>query len=149
MEKWIKVSEHITVGPQPTEEELEHFLKEGFQGVVNLREPGEPAQVLSPEAEGVKVEGLGMEYLHVPVSVTSLTHDRVDDFCSQLTALPRPILVHCGTGMRAGALCMMALGVEERMSSEEVLNKARAMGFECKSEDLKAFVKDYLDKRNL
>ncbi|MFH0342520.1 MAG: beta-lactamase hydrolase domain-containing protein [Chromatiales bacterium] len=148
MEKRIKVSEHITVGPQPTEEELEHFLKDGFKGVVNVREPGEPAQVLSPEAEGVKVEGLGMEYLHFPVSVKSLTDDRVDDFCSQLTALPRPILVHCGTGMRAGALCMMALGIEERMSGEEALNKAKAMGFECKSEDLKAFVKDYLDKRN-
>jgi hypothetical protein len=40
------------------------------------------------------------------------------------------------------------LGVEERMSGDEVLNKAKAMGFECKSEDLKAFVKDYFDKRN-
>lgn len=123
--------------------------KEGFKGVVNLREPGEPNQVLSLEAEGVKVQGLGMEYLHFPVSVKSLMDGLVDDFCSQLTSLPRPVLVRCGTGMRAGALCMMALGVEEWMSGEEVLNKAKATGFECKSEDLKAFVKDYLNKRNL
>ncbi len=57
----------ITIGDQPTEADLEQLKHEGYVGVVNLRNPGEPEQPMSPQAEGEKVRTLGMDYLHYGV----------------------------------------------------------------------------------
>jgi uncharacterized protein (TIGR01244 family) len=142
MDNWIKLSEDITVGPQSTESELAEFARQGFKAVAHVRQAGEDNQPLSPEAEGEKVRALGMTYLHFPVSIKFMSADLVDRFGGELAKLPRPVLVHCGTGMRAGALCMMTLGAEQRMSGDEVLSQ-----FECKQEELKTFIKNYLDSK--
>ena len=57
----------ITIGDQPTEADLEQLKHEGYVGVVNLRNPGEPEQPMSPQAEGETVRALGMDYLHYGV----------------------------------------------------------------------------------
>ncbi len=41
MEGPMRINEQLTVGPQPTEEQLKHIAEEGFKSVVNLRMPGE------------------------------------------------------------------------------------------------------------
>ena len=67
----------ITIGDQPTEDDLRRLKGEGYVGVVNLRQPGEPEQPLSPTAEGEKVQGLGMEYLHYGVGGAPLSQQGV------------------------------------------------------------------------
>ncbi len=61
------VTDTITIGDQPDEGDLRALKKEGYVGVVNLRNDGEPEQPLGTTAEGDVVRALGLDYLHVGV----------------------------------------------------------------------------------
>jgi uncharacterized protein (TIGR01244 family) len=136
----------LTIGAQPTDEQLKHLAEEGFKSVVDLRVPGEEEQPLSPDEEGEKVRALGMEYLHIPVPKKGMQQGQVDQFRQELTVLPGPVFAHCHLGMRAGALAMMHTACEAGMSSDQTLERAEQMGFKCDVPQLKEFVKDYVDR---
>ena len=61
------ITASITIGDQPTESDLSQLRQEGFTGVVNLRNDGEPEQPLNTGEEGNRVRAVGMEYLHYGV----------------------------------------------------------------------------------
>ena len=146
MEGPMRINEQLTVGPQPTEEQLKHIAEEGFKSVVNLRMPGEEEQPLSPDEEGVRVRSLGMEYLHIPVSKKVMQPEQVDSFRQEISRLPEPVFVHCHLGKRAGALVMMHTACEAGMSGDQTLERAEQMGFECDVPQLREFVKGYIDR---
>lgn len=147
MQDRMKISDDVTVGAQPSEDQLAELARGGFKTVVNLRTPGEPEQPLPPDAEGEKVRALGMEYLHIPVSTKDMRTEQVDEFREKLAALPKPAFVHCHRGKRAGAFVMMGVAVEHGMTGDQTLRQAEQMGFECDQPALKEFVKGYVDQR--
>ncbi len=147
MPKRMKFNDQLTVGPQPSENEIESLANEGFQSVINFRTPGEEDQPLSPEQEREKVKSAGMNYLHVPVSMEGMEMSRVDEFRKQYPSLPQPVFAHCKTGKRAGAMMMMHTAVEKGMSGEQALEQAKTMGFECDKPELEQFVKEYVNQR--
>lgn len=146
MQDRMKLNDHISVGAQPSEEQLKQMAREGIKSVVNLRTEGEEDQPFSPAEEGEKVRALGMEYLHIPVSSKEPRAEQVDQFRAEVPKLPGPAFVHCAKGKRAGAFAMMHQGVEAGWSGDETLEKAEQMGFECDVPALKDFVRGYIDK---
>jgi uncharacterized protein (TIGR01244 family) len=145
MDQVMKISDQVTVGAQPSEDQLQQLGKQGFKSVVNFRTEGEEDQPLSPKAEGEKVKAAGMTYLHVPVSMKSMGPELVDQFREKYAALPKPVFAHCKSGKRAGAMVMMHMAVEQGMSGEQTLQQAEKMGFKCDQPELKEFVKSYVD----
>ncbi|REJ72458.1 MAG: phosphatase [Planctomycetota bacterium] len=145
MQNTMKISEQITVGPQPSEDDLQQLKKSGFQSIVNFRTEGEENQPLAPNAEGEKVKAAGMKYLHIPVSMNSMGPELVDQFREKLPSLPTPVFAHCKSGKRAGAMVMMHVACENGWSGDETLEKAEEMGFECDKPELEEFVKGYVD----
>ncbi|MFQ6020072.1 MAG: beta-lactamase hydrolase domain-containing protein, partial [Dehalococcoidia bacterium] len=123
MENRIRIDDQLTIGAQPTEEQLKHLAKEGFRSVVNLRMPGEEEQPLSPEEEGEKVRALEIEYLHIPVSKKAMQPEQVDSFRQEIRRLPEPVFVHCHLGKRAGALAMMHTACEAGISGDQTLER--------------------------
>lgn len=146
MQDVMKLSDNLTVGAQPTEEQLKQLAGQGIKSVVNLRTEGEEEQPLSPQEEGEKVRALGMQYLHIPVSSKAPGPEQVDQFRSELPRLPGPVFVHCAKGKRAGAFSMMHMAVENGMSGDDTLKQAEQMGFECDVPALKDFVRGYIDQ---
>lgn len=145
MDNTMKVNDQVTVGPQPSEENIQEISRQGFKSVVNFRTEGEDEQPLSPDAEGGRVRAAGMEYLHIPVSMESMRPQLVDQFREAYSNLPGPVFAHCKSGKRAGAMVMMHTAVEQGMTGEETLEKAEEMGFECEEEELRQFVRQYVD----
>jgi uncharacterized protein (TIGR01244 family) len=141
----MKINEQVSVGPQPSTEEIQKLGQQGFKSVVNFRTQGEEEQPLSPEAEGEQVKSAGMEYLHVPVSMKAMGPELVDQFREKFPDLPKPVFAHCKSGKRAGAMVMMNMAVEQGMTGEQTLKKAEEMGFECDQPELKQFVRQYVD----
>ncbi|KAA5542610.1 phosphatase [Roseiconus nitratireducens] len=146
MSQRMKINDQITVGPQPDETEIATLVDDGFKSVVNFRTDGEDEQPISPDTEQRLVEAAGLRYLHLPVSMKSMDPKLVDEFRSQLEALPKPVFAHCKSGKRAGAMTMMHVAAEQGMSGEQTLQKAQQMGFECDQPELKEFVKSYVDQ---
>ena len=63
----IQLNERVTVGGQPSAQEIQELKTAGFSTVVNLRTEGEDDQPMSPDEERRLVEGAGLTYLHLPV----------------------------------------------------------------------------------
>src|SRR5437764_7642268 len=93
----------ITIADQPTEADLRALKDEGYVGVVNLRNDGEPEQPLGTAAEGDQVRSQGMDYLHYGVGSAPLTEAGVGSVCDFLDrhAGSGTVLVHCRKGGRA------------------------------------------------
>jgi uncharacterized protein (TIGR01244 family) len=146
MQDRTKFNDDVTVGTQPTEDQLAELARAGFRTVVNLRTVGERDQPLAPEAEGKAVRALGMAYLHLPVSTKGLKAEQVDEFRRQFADLAKPAFVHCYVGIRAGAFMMMSVAVGQGMSGDQALRQAEQMGLRCDQPELKEFVKGYVDR---
>lgn len=145
MQDRMKMNDRITVGAQPSPEQLKELAGQGFRSVVNLRTEGEKDQPLSPREEGEEAKSLGLSYLHIPVSAKDPKPEQVARFRDEVERLPGPVFVHCASGKRAGAFSMIQQAVEAGWSGEETLEKAEQMGFQCDVPELKDFVRGYVD----
>lgn len=136
----------ITFGDQPTEADLEQLKKEGYTGVVNLRNDGEPEQPMSTAAEGAKVKALGMEYLHYGVGSAPLAASGVTavcDFIDAHSAGGEKVLVHCRKGGRAIALLLLQQARAQKWTKDEVIARGKAIGLAVDG-GLKTLVESYL-----
>lgn len=136
----------ITIGDQPTEADLKQLKQEGYSGVVNLRNDGEPEQPLSTAQEGALARELGMEYLHYGVGSAPLAPagvNAVADFIERHAQGPNKVLVHCRRGGRAVALLLLQQARANNWSADEAIAKGKAMGLEVDG-GLKTLVESYL-----
>ncbi|MEQ8397921.1 protein tyrosine phosphatase family protein [Thalassobaculum sp.] len=146
MDDVIQINSHFTVAKSALDEAgIRQAAEDGFQTIVNLRTENEK-QSLDPEAEGRIVRDQGLSYLHHPVSGDDLSDKVVDRFRRTARTLPGPILVHCATGKRSGAMVMIHLAVEQGLSGDQAVEKAAHLGFECDTPELEEFVKGYVDR---
>src|SRR6476646_8524962 len=140
-----KFNDQITVGSQPSEDELTKLRSQGFKTIVNFRHDGKDQQPLSPTAEGEQVEKLGMAYLHVPVSMNSITPALVDQFRREFRNVPKPAFAHCKLGSRARLMVMMDTAIEQGLTGHEAVQKATEMGFKPDKAETEQFLTDYVD----
>ncbi|MAT14685.1 MAG: phosphatase [Planctomyces sp.] len=145
MAQRIRIDESLTIGPQPSREQIKDLARSGFKTVVNFRTTGEEGEPHSPHEERGVVESEGMQYLHVPVSMSSMNAEVVDRFRERIESLPEPIYAHCKSGTRAGAMFMMHLAAEKGLTGRRTLEQAELLGFKCDKQELKDFVKHYVD----
>lgn len=141
-----EVGQDIYVGAQPQVDDFEQLAKQGVRTVINLRLSNEDQdEALSPENEAKLVRNQGMEYVHLPVVSKQIRAEQVDDFCTFVNTLEKPIFVHCKGGTRAGAFAMMHCAVEQGWSGKQTLEEAQKAGFKCDQPAIKEFVQQYVD----
>ena len=142
------VTPKIAIGDQPTEADLAELKKEGFSGIINLRNDGEPDQPMNTAQEGEKARAQGLDYLHygvgsAPLSAKGVT--AVCDFIDQHAQGTNRVLVHCRRGPRAIALVLLQQARANKWSAAEVVAKGKAMGLEVDG-GLKMLVESYLSE---
>jgi protein tyrosine phosphatase (PTP) superfamily phosphohydrolase (DUF442 family) len=98
---YVKVSDPLITGGQPTADQLRDAAAEGFLAVINLATTNPPHSL---DGEGELVESLGLEYIHIPVDWNNPTDA---DFTAFETAMNRladaKILIHCAANYRVTA----------------------------------------------
>lgn len=93
--------EGITTAGQPNSQQFTAAAASGFKAVIDLRGPQEDRGM----DEKASVEALGMSYISLPVEgAGGVTYGNAAALDKLLAELPRPVLIHCSTGNRAGAL---------------------------------------------
>lgn len=149
MEKEIKkVNDEISVAAfDPDENSFKNFAEKGFKSVINLQTEKEEQNVSTEKEEKLGKEN-NLTYRHIGISKDNLSEAMVDNFRQELETLPKPILIHCKSGKRSGALVMMHIGCQKNMSGEEVIKKAEEMGFECDVPELEQFLKKYVNEHS-
>ncbi len=112
---------------QPTPQELSALAAEGVRTVINLRGPAE--QLGFDEASAT--ERAGMRYVTLPITgEQDLTPDAIARFSRELAEARSkgPVLVHCGSANRAGAMLALDAGITHGASRDAALAFGRKAG---------------------
>jgi uncharacterized protein (TIGR01244 family) len=116
--------ENVTTGGQPDVASLESLADSGYTTVIDLRRPQEERGI----DEQAEVEGLGMSYVSIPIDgANGVTYENAELLNQILGQAQGPVLIHCGSGNRAGAL----LSLSEKLNgadNETALSVGRAGG---------------------
>lgn len=142
-----QITSSITIGDQPGEADLQRLKDEGYVGIVNLRNDGEPEQPMSTAAEGEKVRALGLDYLHYGVGGGPLSAEGVKavcDFIDQHSGAGK-VMVHCRKSSRAAALVLIHQAKALGWKPDEVIAKSRGIGLEVEG-GLRLLVENYLQE---
>lgn len=95
----------VTSAGQPDREALEVFANSGYTAVIDLRGDAE----LRGLDEGEVVEDLGMSYVTFPVTgAGAINFENAAELQRLIDKQDGPVLVHCGSGNRVGALFALA-----------------------------------------
>ena len=117
--------EGVLTGGQPTDEQLAALRDAGYRTVINLRMPNEPGTGDEPET----VAALGMTYVSIPLSgAADLTDENAAALAAALDEAARPVLLHCASGNRVGALLALKAFRLDGASAEEALEIGRGAG---------------------
>ena len=130
----------ITSAGQPDEAALEVFADAGYATVIDLRGAGEDRGF----DEAAVVEDLGLHYVTLPIAgKDAISFDNARKLDGLLKEYPGPVLVHCGSGNRVGAL--LALRASLDGADDE---KALALGREGGLISLEGVVRERLDENS-
>ena len=127
----------IWLASQPAKEDLQIAGELGVLTVICLRKPEE---IDWDEAEAVRA--LGLSYLNPAFqSPEELTDETLQAVRRELSA-GRPMLLHCGTANRVGALWLAYRALDGGLTYGEALCEAEAVGL--KSAALRERVRSYI-----
>ena len=117
----------VLSGGQPTPEQVEAAAAAGFRTVINLRIDAEKGF----EWEAETVERLEMRYISIPVAggkgLTRETVERLDAALVEAAA-EGPVLLHCASGNRIGAILALRAAWLHGVDAEAALRLGLANG---------------------
>ena len=146
MDNVKKINDELTVAGQVTPEQLQQAAREGFKSILNLRSPDEEG-FLNDEQQ--QAEAVGLHYINIPVKLTAINEELTTQVLQQIDELPKPVLIHCGTARRAGAMALMNVATRQGMTPEQVFERASQIGFDCSANpQMKEFFKQYVEKHS-
>jgi len=113
----VLVEEGVLAGGQPTVEQLYGLAEAGYRTVINMRLPDEQGNTQAPS-----VESAGMTYVSVPLEgAAGLSEERAKAFADALAEAERPVVVHCGSGNRVGALFALKAFYVDGAAADEAI----------------------------
>ena len=114
----------ITAAGQPSEAGLKEMADNGYVAVIDLRTDGENRGI---DEQNV-VEGLGMKYISLPIADRdAINFENAAKLDQILGDFDEPVLVHCGSSNRVGAL----FALRQKMNGtdkEDALEFGRSAG---------------------
>lgn len=116
----------VLSGGQVTQEQLAEAAAAGYRTVVSLRMPEELQEWDEPSA----VEGLGMRFLSLPIAgAEGITRENAEKLAAILDEKDlRPMVLHCGSGNRIGALFALIAFQLEGKDAETALKVGQDAG---------------------
>ena len=106
-------AEEVISAGQPDAEQVKQYAAEGYTTVIDLRTEGEDRGMDEPTV----VEEAGMKYISLPVGRADITFEKAAELDALLEGSEGPVVLHCGSGNRVGAL--MALRASSKGASDE------------------------------
>ncbi len=118
-------ADHVLTGGKPTAEALKQAQAQGLAKVVNLCPHSEDLGFDEPAL----VAALGMTYDNIPVAGGGdLTRANAERLARSLAEATGPVLVHCMSSNRVGALFALKAHWLDGMSIDDALAVGRAHG---------------------
>jgi protein tyrosine phosphatase (PTP) superfamily phosphohydrolase (DUF442 family) len=112
----------------PAPQELKQAQAAGYKTVINLCQPQE-----TPRDEPATVQALGMHYFNIPVAGPGdLTEAKARQLGEVVNNCDHhPVLIHCMSGNRVGALLALKAFFVDGKTPREALDAGRAAGLKA------------------
>ena len=127
----VKVTDTTACSSMPTPEQVRALGTFGLRSVVNLIDERETCF----DREEASHVAAGVQYIHAPLLSAKEPTD-LKRALDAVAAAPKPVLVHCDTGVRAGLVSLLAAARETDMASdatpEQIIAWGCDMGLELK-----------------
>ncbi len=124
----------VLTGGQPSPAQYDAMAKDGSKTVISLRTTEEPGA----SASALGVEALGMTYVSIPIDAPAgLTRENVQKFSDALSEAEGPVVVHCGSGNRVGAMYGLKALWIDGATPADALEIARSSGMTGLEPDVK------------
>ena len=104
----VRPVDGITPAGQPDEAAFKVFAANGYEAVIDLRTAGEVRGL----NERAVVEGLGMEYVLLPIDDDGITFENARSLDALIDHYDGPVLVHCASSNRVGALLALRASLD-------------------------------------
>ena len=115
----------VLTGGQPSPEDLAALKEMGFGTIISLRTEGEDVGY----DQAAAVDALGMSFVNIPVSTQSgLNASTALHLRAAINQTTAPVLVHCGSGNRVGAIHALGARYLDGKSISEALAVGRSTG---------------------
>lgn len=123
----IELSRKVKVARRPPgEKELDQLQRQGVRAIVDLRTDEERFdQETRPAAEADGAKARDIRYIRVPVSTRHIDKRDLDRVGKALLDAPKPVLIHCASGKRAGMMALVHTSVEAGVPGEEMMEMAQ------------------------
>lgn len=133
---------NIFLASQPSPEDFELARMGGIRTVINQRHERE----ITTFNERDIVSSLGMTY-HNPAwnGPDELTDEIIDRTRELLRTAERPVLIHCASANRTGAIWLAFSVLDRGLSWDEALAEAKTVGL--RSPDYERIIRDYIRRR--
>lgn len=132
----------VYLAGQPSAADLEAAQQLGIKTVINLRHAHEHGEF----DERAHAESLGLAYVSLPWSGAAELTDAIFDRSRELLrSSERPILLHCASANRVGAVWLPHRVLDGGVVYEDALAEARTIGL--RTPELEAKARDYIARR--
>lgn len=102
----------ITASGQPTADGISELADSDYAAVIDLRTADEERGLNEKET----VENLGMDYISLPIAGRdAINFENAEKLEEILKGYDQPVLIHCGSGNRVGAL----LALQQKINGAE------------------------------
>lgn len=139
----VHILDGILLATQPSADDFAHAKEAGVRTVVSMRHPGEHPEL----DEATLVKGLGMRFVNVPWNgEAELTDAIIDQHRAILRTAARPMLVHCSTGNRVGAIWYAFRVLDGGIEPAQAMSEAKRVGLASPAFEEK--VRRYVEERS-
>lgn len=139
-----QISEKITIGGAPKDDEIAHIYERGFATVINLCTPDEPCY-----REERDIEQQGLSYASIPTEPALLDDIKVAQFIQEVDSSDGPVYLHCKGGGRAGILALLHEAIAHGWNIATALEKGREWNIKIGDDSpYRAFFESYLRRHS-
>ena len=122
VQNYSRATEQIAISGLIGAGGAEALASHGFKTVIDLRTANE-----GTADEKALIDRHGMIYINIPMTVAGISQEQLTSFTRALEASQTPILIHCGSGNRAGAM-WASYQIMKGMDPEKALEAGRKAG---------------------
>ena len=126
-----KLTDHLSVSPQITPEDVAELKAAGFKAIISNRPDGEDFDQPAFDAIAEAAKAAGLEIVSQPVVSSAITDADGDAFGAHVDALSGPVLAYCRSGTRCTVL--WALSEADKRPLDDILQTAADAGYDMRT----------------
>lgn len=136
----VHVFDKCYLAGQPSVEDMKLAKEQGVKTIINLIPADE-----QPFDEAAAAKEIGLHYISLPIAdPEDLTDELITRARTELKQAPQPLIMHCGSANRVGALWLAKRVLDDGLSTEAALAEADQVGL--RNEEMKTRVLEYIEE---